>query len=75
MINIKGPYPISQIPPIESDGCSSEVLIESHSGFYVGYYFNGDWYDAMNGDKLWKQFLPRRWFYLPTCGTKPLTSG
>jgi hypothetical protein len=74
MIDIEGPYPASQIPPIESDGCSAEILVESHAGFYVGYYFDGDWYDAMNGNKLWEQFSPLRWFCLPPRGAKPLTS-
>lgn len=64
-------YPASQIPEMESDGCSVEVLIESHAGFYVGYYHDGDWYDAMDGEKLTSHFLPWRWYSLPKRGRKP----
>ena len=53
------------IPPLEEDGCSVEVLIESHAGFYVGYYFAGDWYEDYTGDKVGKQFKPKRWWNLP----------
>lgn len=65
----EGPFPPSQIPELEEDGCSIEVLIESHAGFYVGYYFDGDWYDSLYGEKRWTQFLPWRWWRLPQRGS------
>ena len=65
MIKLSGPYPSTQIPALESDGCSIEVLVKSHAGFYVGYYYAGDWYESYTGEKLCKQFQPHVWYELP----------
>lgn len=62
---MEGPFPVSAIPEIEEDNCSVEVLIESHAGFYVGYYNNGDWYESYHGEKLGRQFKAKQWWKLP----------
>ena len=67
---VNEPHPPTQMPEMESDRCSIEVLIESHAGFYVGYWHNGIWYDSINGGTMYRQFEPWRWYDLPKRGIK-----